>query len=139
IATVTLIAVASWKYLGFHTVVLLAGLQAISDDYYDAARLDGATGWQTFRHVSLPLLRRVIAVDALLIVVGSVKIFDLIWVMTGGGPYHATEVLATYMYYCGFTIDRMGYSAALATVMVVLTMIATVVYLRLGSLPPEEA
>lgn len=139
LATLSIIAVASWRFVGFHTVVLLAGLQAISEDYYDAARLDGATPWQTFRHVTLPLLRRIIAVDALLIVVGSVKVFDLIWVMTGGGPYHATEVLATYMYYCGFTIDRMGYSAAIATIMVVLTMAATAVYLRLTRLAPEEA
>lgn len=138
IATLSIIAVASWRYLGFHTVVLLAGLQAIDQDYYDAATIDGASGWQAFCHITLPLLRRIIAVDALLIVVGSVKIFDLIWVMTGGGPHHSTEVLATYMYYCGFTIDRMGYSAAIATIMVVLTLAAMVVYLRLGRLTAEE-
>ncbi len=134
LATFSLIGVATWRYLGFHTVVLLAGLQSISEDYYDAARIDGATPWQAFRHITLPLLRPIIAVDALLIAVGSVKIFDLIWVMTGGGPHHSTEVLATYMYYCGFTIDRMGYSCAIATIMVALTLAATVVYLRLSGL-----
>jgi raffinose/stachyose/melibiose transport system permease protein len=138
LANFFLIGVASWKYLGFHTVVLLAGLQAISEEYYEAARLDGASGWQAFRHITLPLLRQVIAVDALLITVGSVKVFDLVWVMTGGGPHHATEVLATYMYYCGFTIDRMGYAAALATIMFLLTLAATVAYLRLTRLPAEE-
>ncbi len=138
IATLSIIAVASWRYLGFHTVVLLAGLQSIDEDYYDAARIDGASGWQTFRFITLPLLSRIIAVDALLIVVGSVKIFDLIWVMTTGGPYHSTEVLATYMYYCGFTIDRMGYSAAIATIMVVLTMLAMLAYIRLGRISAEE-
>ena len=133
LATFSLIAVASWRYIGFHTAVLLAGLQGIDQEYYEAAALDGASGWQRFWHITLPLLRPVIAVDALLIAVGSVKIFDLIWVMTGGGPHHATDVLATYMYYCGFTIDRMGYSCAIATIMAALTLLATVVYLRSGA------
>jgi raffinose/stachyose/melibiose transport system permease protein len=138
LATLSIIFVAWWKYTGFHMIVLLAGLQAISDDYYQAALIDGAGVWKAFRHITLPLMRRVMMVDALLIAVGCVKLFDLIWVMTGGGPYHATEVLATYMYYCGFTIDRMGYSAAVATVMVVLTLAATVVYFRLSGGEDDE-
>ncbi len=131
IATLCLIAVATWRYLGFHTMVILAGLQSIPQEYYDAALVDGATGWQVFRYVTLPLLQRVLLVDALLIAVGSVKIFDLIWVMTRGDPHGSTHVLATYMYYCGFTIDRMGYACALAVVMLVLTSAATAVYLRI--------
>ena len=82
-------------------------------------------------------MRRVIAVDALLIAVGSVKIFDLNWVMTQGGPNHASEVLATYMYTCGFSHDRMGYAAAIAAIMLLLTLAATVVYLRFAR--SEEA
>lgn len=138
IATLSIIAVACWRYLGFHMMVMLAGLQAITPEYYEAAVLDGATPWRVFQHVTLPLMRRVILVDALLIVVGSVKVFELIWVMTGGGPHHVTEVLATYMYYCGFTIDRMGYSAALASIMIVLTLVATGAYLRAAAFEPEE-
>jgi ABC-type sugar transport system permease subunit len=130
IASLAIIAVACWRYVGFHMMVVLAGLQAIGLEYYDAAALDGAVGWRALRHITLPLLRRVLVVDALLIVVGSVKVFELIFVMTGGGPHHVTEVLATYMYYCGFTIDRMGYSAAVATIMVALTLGATVLYVR---------
>jgi len=138
LATLSIIAVACWRYLGFHMMVMLAGLQAIAPEYYEAAILDGATPWRVFRHVTLPLMRRIILVDALLIVVGSVKVFELIWVMTGGGPHHVSEVLATYMYYCGFTIDRMGYSAALASIMVVLTLAATAAYLRTAAVEPEE-
>ncbi|MCX7599553.1 MAG: sugar ABC transporter permease [Armatimonadetes bacterium] len=138
IATLSIIVVACWRYLGFHMMVMLAGLQAIPVDYYEAAVLDGATPWRAFRHVTLPLMRRVILVDALLIVVGSVKVFELIWVMTGGGPHHVTEVLATYMYYCGFTVDRMGYSAAVASIMIVLTLAATAVYLRAVAVEPEQ-
>jgi len=131
LATFAIIAVSGWRYTGFHMMILLAGLQAIPDDLYEAAHIDGATGWQAFWRITLPLMRRIILVDALLITVGSVKIFDLIWVMTQGGPNHASEVLATYMYYSAFIADRMGYAAAIATVMLVLTLIATVIYLRL--------
>lgn len=125
-----IIAVSCWRFTGFHMVVILSGLQAIPGELYEAARLDGASAWQAFRSVTLPLLRRVIAADALLIAVGSVKIFDLNWVMTQGGPNHASEVLATYMYTCGFGQDRMGYAAAIATVMLLVTLLATVAYLR---------
>lgn len=131
LATFCIIAVSCWRYTGFHMMILLAGLQAIPEELYEAARLDGASPWRTFRHITLPLMHRVILVDALLITVGSVKIFDLIWVMTRGGPNHASEVLATYMYVSSFPDDRMGYGAAIATVMLVLTLLATVVYLRL--------
>lgn len=132
-----IIAVACWRFIGFHMMVMLAGLQAIPEELYEAARIDGAGSWQSFCGITVPLLRRVMAVDALLITVGSVKIFDLNWVMTQGGPNHASEVLATYMYSSGFTNDRMGYAAAIATIMLLLTLAATVVYLRASS--QEEA
>lgn len=131
LATPCIIAVSCWRYTGFHMMILLAGLQAIPEDIYEAAEIDGAGPWRTFWHITLPLMKRIVLVDALLITVGSVKIFDLIWVMTSGGPNHASEVLATYMYRSAFADDRMGYAAAIATVMLVLTMIATVIYVRL--------
>lgn len=131
VAIFAVIAVSCWRYLGFHMMIVLAGVQAIEDDIYEAARLDGCTGWQTFVHVTLPMLRRVLLVDALLITVGSVKIFDLVKVMTDGGPGYASDVLATMMYRTAFTEDRMGYSAAIAVVMLLVTLAFTVVYLRL--------
>lgn len=139
LATPCIIVVSCWRYTGFHMMILLAGLQAIPDDIYEAALIDGANAWRTFWAITLPLMKRVVLVDALLITVGSVKIFDLIWVMTGGGPNHASEVLATYMYRAAFSDDRMGYSAAIATVMLVLTLIATVIYLRLTGAEEADA
>jgi raffinose/stachyose/melibiose transport system permease protein len=139
LATICIIVVSCWRYTGFHMMVLLAGLQAIPDELYEAARIDGASAWRSFWHITLPLMKRIVLVDALLITVGSVKIFDLIWVMTGGGPNRASEVLATYMYRSAFSDDRMGYAAAIATVMLVLTLIATVIYLRLQGGGEEEA
>ncbi len=134
VAIFAVIAVSCWRYVGFHMMIVLAGVQAISDDLYEAARLDGATGWQAFWHVTLPNLRRVLLVDALLITVGSVKIFDLVKVMTDGGPGFASDVLATFMYRTAFTEDRMGYSAAIAVIMLLITLAFTAVYLKLTAL-----
>lgn len=134
IAIFAVIAVSCWRYLGFHMMIVLAGVQAIEDDVYEAARLDGASGWQTFIHITVPMLRRVLLVDALLITVGSVKIFDLVKVMTDGGPGYSSDVLATLMYRTAFTEDRMGYSAAIAVIMLIVTLAFTVVYLKLTSL-----
>ncbi|MCE5240309.1 ABC transporter permease subunit [bacterium] len=133
-AIFAVIAVSCWRYVGFHMMIVLAGVQAIGDDLYEAARLDGATGWQAFWHVTLPNLRRVLLVDALLITVGSVKIFDLVKVMTNGGPGTSSDVLATFMYRTAFTEDRMGYSAAIAVIMLLITLAFTVVYLKLTAL-----
>ena len=138
-ATLCIIVVSCWRYTGFHMMILLAGLQAIPEDIYEAALIDGSTPWQTFWGITMPLMKRVVLVDALLITVGSVKIFDLIWVMTRGGPNHASEVLATYMYVSSFPDDRMGYGAAIATIMLALTLIATVIYLRLTRVEEAEA
>ena len=134
VAIFAVIAVSCWRYVGFHMMIVLAGVQAIGDDLYEAARLDGATGWQAFWHVTLPNLRRVLLVDALLITVGSVKIFDLVKVMTDGGPGYNSDVLATFMYRVAFTEDRMGYSAAIAVIMLLVTLAFTIIYLKLTAL-----
>ena len=132
LAIFSIIAVSNWRFVGYHMMILLAGLQSIPEEFYEAARLDGCTGGQVFRHVTVPLMKRVLWVDALLIAVGSIKIFDLVQVMTGGGPNHASEVLATYMFRLAFTEDRMGYAAAVAVVMLGLTLVATVFYVRIS-------
>lgn len=131
IAIFAVIAVSCWRYVGFHMMILLAGLQAIPADVREAAALDGAGKWQTLWHVTLPMMRRVLLVDALMITVGSVRIFDLVKVMTDGGPGYASEVLATLMFRAAFVEDRMGYSAAIAVVMLLVTLGFTVAYLRL--------
>lgn len=131
LAIFAVIAVSCWRYVGFHMMILLAGLQSIPEELYEAARIDGAGPWRQFTHITLPCLRRVLLVDALLITVGSIKIFDLVQVMTGGGPGFASDVLATFMYRTAFTYWRMGYSAAIAVVMLVLTLVLTVAYIRL--------
>ena len=94
----SLFFVISWKYFGFHMVLMLAGLQQIPKELEEAAAIDGATKWQTFRYVTLPLLGPTIRVSVFLSVIGALQLFDLVWVTTKGGPIGASSTMATYLY-----------------------------------------
>jgi raffinose/stachyose/melibiose transport system permease protein len=109
-------AVAVWYFFGFCMVVFLSGMQRIDPSLFDAAQADGARGWQTFWHVTLPQLMPEIRVVLLLTVIASIKSFDLIFTMTRGGPGNATLVPNIYMYVLGFQLNRYGYAAAVAII-----------------------
>lgn len=111
----------SWRYVGFHMVILLAGALAIPEELYDAARVDGAGAWRRFLHVTLPGMRGAVAVSALLAVIGSLRYFDLVYIMTEGGPDHATELGATWIYSTGVAGRRWGYGSALAVLLLVVS------------------
>ena len=113
-----LILVTTWMFAGFNMVVLLAAIHAIPQDYLDAARVDGATGWARLRHVLLPLLRPTLVNLAILDFIGKMKQFALVWVMTRGGPMWGTETVATYVVKRAFewkTLD-LGYPSAIAVI-----------------------
>ena len=112
----------SWRYIGFHTVILLAGALGVPGELYDAAKVDGAGAWACFRHVTLPGMRGAVAVSALLAVIGSLRYFDLIYIITGGGPDHPTELGATGIYTTGNVGRRWGDGCALAVVLLLLSM-----------------
>jgi len=118
-----------WQWAPFYMVIYLAALAGINDEVYEAAALDGANGWQRFWWVTLPLLRPVIVTTSILALAGSIKAFDLVYVMTGGGPSNATELLATYMFRKGFTDYRLGYASAIAMVMFLVTFALTLAVL----------
>ncbi len=120
----------SWRFVGFHMVILLAGALAVPDELYEAAALDGAGAWGRFRHVTLPGVAPVLALSAMLSVVGSLKYFDLVYVMTKGGPDGATELGATYIYRVGIAGGRWSYSCAMAVVLLALSLVAAAVVLR---------
>ena len=120
-----------WRGFPFISLVLLAGLQAIPSVLYEAADVDGAGAWARFRHVTLPGLRRVMLIALTLDVINTVKYFDLIWVMTAGGPANRTEVLSTLIYRLAFQFFRTGRAAALAMVMVAALAVFSVFYVRL--------
>jgi multiple sugar transport system permease protein len=120
-----------WRGFPFISLVLLAGLQGIPNVLYEAADVDGAGAWARFRHVTLPGLRRVMLIALTLDVINTVKYFDLIWVMTAGGPANRTEVLATLIYRLAFQFFRTGRAAALAMVMVAALAVFSIFYVRM--------
>ncbi|WMJ85510.1 carbohydrate ABC transporter permease [Anaerocolumna sp. MB42-C2] len=120
---IALIVVVMWKYVGYHMVIQLAAMKSIPTSLYEAAEIDGATSFQQFTKITFPLIKHVIKIDTVLIITGSLKYFDLIWSMTKGGPNHASEVLATYMYYQGFRTMKFGYASAIGVVLLVLCVL----------------
>jgi len=119
-----IIIVVMWQYVGYHMVIQLAAMKNIDPTLYEAASIDGASKWRQFKDITLPLIKPILKVDAILIITGSLKYFDLIFVMTGGGPNHASEVLSTYMYYQGFRTMKYGYASAIGNILLLLCAIA---------------
>jgi multiple sugar transport system permease protein len=133
-AMFSLILVNTWRGFPFFGITLLAGMQAIPQELYEAAEIDGATVWQRFRYVTLPSLRTVILVVTILSIIWTFNDFSSVWLLTGGGPGHATDVFATYTYKLGFVTSRLGYgqtvSVILAPVLIAIIMILSPLMLR---------
>ena len=114
--------IACWQYTGFMMVLILAGLQGIPKDLYEAAALDGAKGLVAFRHITLPSIRNVLIVAVLITTIGGFKVFDLIFATTGGGPANATQVLGTYIYLQAFNLGNMGYADAISVILLLIAL-----------------
>ncbi|HEV8194054.1 MAG TPA: sugar ABC transporter permease [Ktedonobacterales bacterium] len=119
-----------WKYFGFHLVLYVAGLQNIPGEVLEAAQIDGASAWQTTRHVTLPLLGSTIRLSVFLSILGSLQYFDLIWVMSDGGPVHASETMATYLIHFGLQQFALGYGSAVGVIMFGLCLVFALLYQR---------
>lgn len=127
IALKSLTVVDIWKWYGFHMVIFLAGLQGIPNELYEAAKIDGASVWQQFRHITLPMLQPVMIVNVTLSLMGAFNVFDIPYVMTEGGPANSTNVMALHIYLRGFKFYRFGFSAALSYVLLtIVTLVAAV-------------
>jgi raffinose/stachyose/melibiose transport system permease protein len=122
--------IGAWAAYGFCFVVFVAGLQKISSELYEAARLDGANGWQEFLAVSLPGLNREIAVVLSVNLIGALRAFDVIRATTDGGPGFETRVLALYMIDVAFNANRAGYGSALAVLLAVVTLVLSGLVLK---------
>ena len=122
-ALTSVIAANIWQMLGFYMIVLLAGLQNIPGNLYEAARIDGANAGRRFQRITLPMLKPSIFLCFVIGMLNSVTSFDLIYVMTGGGPGHATEILVTYIYKLGFVQTRFDYAAAVTIVFFILLLV----------------
>ena len=129
-ALAAIILATVWQFAGYDMILYYAGLQNVPESLIEAAELDGARLGGKIRHVVLPSLYHVISVVVLLNVIGGLRIFDIVYVMTRGGPNRSSEVLATYMYEQGFQLNAMGVASAIAVVIVVLAVIASTARLR---------
>ena len=130
-AFMTVLIPSVWQYIGYHMIIFYAGIKSISTDYYEAAQIDGASTWQVYRKITLPLLVPVIKTCVIFAITGSLRAFDLVYVMTGGGPNHISEVPATLMYNNLFRKGLYGYGSAQAFFIVIECLIFTFIVNRL--------
>ncbi len=119
--------VATWQYMGATMMLYLAGIAGIPSTLYEASYIDGATKMQTFRRITLPLLRPMMKTTISLTCIGSLKFFDLIYTMTEGGPANRTQVLATHVYTQGFKYTKYGYASTISMVLLVFCLLVTVI------------
>ena len=129
----SLILVDIWKWYGFHMVIFVAGLQAIPEDLYESAMVDGASRWLQFWAISLPLLRPVMLINVTLSLMGAFNVFDIPFIMTGGGPANSTLVMALHVYIRGFKFYKFGYASALSIVLLVLVALVAAIQMRMMS------
>lgn len=115
------------KGVGLNMVIFLSALSSIPNDYHDAARVDGADEWHVFRHITFPLLAPTTLMVTIITLIGSLKVFDTIMLLTNGGPSNATTVLVYYIYYQAFRFFETGYSSALAVVLFLVALSLTVI------------
>ncbi|MEV0967895.1 carbohydrate ABC transporter permease [Microtetraspora glauca] len=125
-----LFVVMTWKYFGFHMILYLAGRQGIPKEIGEAASIDGATAWEQFRYVTLPLLGPTIRISIFLSVIGAIQLFDLVWVLTSGGPIHSSETMAVTMFQSGFKRSQVGYASAVSVVMFIISLVFAIGYQR---------
>ena len=126
-----LIIMAVWKNLGFNMIIFLAGLQGIPAQLYEAAAIDGATGWHRFRYITLPMLAPTTFFVLIISVIGSFQVFDLAFVLTKGGPGEATNTMVMYIYNQAFQFFHMGYAAAIAWVLFAIIFVITLAQTQL--------
>lgn len=126
----TLFVVITWKYIGFGVILLLAGLQAVPAELREAAAIDGASPWQVTRRIVLPLLGPTIRIWVFLSVIGSLQLFDLVWIMTLGGPANASTTMVTYMIDHGYRANEYGYGSAVSVIVFVICFAFALLYQR---------
>ncbi|WRP06262.1 sugar ABC transporter permease [Rossellomorea aquimaris] len=125
--------VTIWKGLGYYMVIYLAGLQSIPDDLYEAADIDGATKWKQIWHITIPLLMPSIMIVTIMSSISAMKVFEEIYVMTGGGPLNSSKTLVFYIYEEAFDKLQMGYASAAGVVLFVITLIFSVINIKFMS------
>lgn len=127
-ALYTVFAVLTWKYLGLAVILFLAGLQGVPEELFEAAQLDGASWWQVQRRITIPLLGPTLRVWAFLSMIGSLQLFDMVWILTGGGPANAATTMATFLVTEGTKRQNYGIAAAASVVLFVVALVMALLY-----------
>ena len=131
-ARMTLVIAVTWRWLGYNMIILLAGLQTVPQQLYEAAEIDGATRWQKFRFVTLPQIRPVLLFVVVSSTIGTFQIFSEPYVITGGGPSNATITIVQYIYNQAFLQLNLGYASAVSVLLVIIVSIMSIVQIRYG-------
>jgi multiple sugar transport system permease protein len=131
LALFSLVILSVWRWTGYYAIIILAGLQGVPNDLYEAARIDGANRWQSFTRITLPLISPAIFFVITIAMMSSFQVFEQMWVMTRGGPEDATISIAMFLYVEGFKFLNMGYASAVAWVLFLIIFTLTVLNWRL--------
>ncbi|GGB01901.1 ABC transporter permease [Brucella endophytica] len=131
LAIYAVLAVVIWKYFGFHMMLFIAGLQSVDRSVLEAAEIDGATGWQKFRYVTLPMLGSTVRISVFFAIIGSLQLFDLVMPLTGGGPLDATQTMVTFLYTYGVMRMQVGLGSAVGVVLFVICVTLAFGYKRI--------
>ncbi|WP_028593961.1 carbohydrate ABC transporter permease [Paenibacillus assamensis] len=127
-AMFSILVTNGWQWTGFYIVLVLAAIFSIPKEMLEAGEIDGAVGWKKAWLLTIPLIRPVIVVTMLLSITGAMKAMDIVMIMTNGGPFHSTEVMATYMYKQAYSLSDFGYANAIAIIITIFTAILALVY-----------
>lgn len=130
-ALLAVVAVSQWQWTGYMMALFIVAIEAIPRDLFEAMEMEGASRWRQFWHLTVPGVRESTLILTIITVFGAFKVFDIVWVMTAGGPNHASEVLGTHMYRSAFRNDVVGYASAIATVIFVLTLVTGIFQIKL--------
>jgi raffinose/stachyose/melibiose transport system permease protein len=130
LAIVTILVAATWKYFGFHMMLYIAGMQAIDRNLYEAAAIDGANGWQQFRHVTLPGIGSTIRLSVFFAILGCLQFFDLVVPLTGGGPLNGSHTIVSFLYYFGIGRMRVGFGDAVGVTLFIVCVAVALAYRR---------
>jgi len=139
LSPVSVSVVFIWSSVGFAMTIFYAGLQQLPSDVIEAASIDGSSSWQTLRYVTIPMMKETFAIVTILMITNIFKIFELVYMLTGGGPVHRSETLVSYMYFVTFTNQQYGYGMALAVVITVLGAVVSAGYLALSRRKEQAA
>ncbi|MEF9973160.1 MAG: sugar ABC transporter permease [Clostridia bacterium] len=131
-ARASIILSMTWRWTGYNMIIMIAGLQAIPQDIYEAASIDGASAWQKFVRITIPMMRSIILFVSVTSTIGTFQLFDESYVLTAGGPNNATITMAHYLYNTGFRYFKFGYAAAISYAMVLIILLLSVLQFKLG-------